>query len=170
MQMMKVSNSILARLLFSTFARPVFGETVYSANTPISVITDASAIKAAHYVIDSLKEINDSGIYAESLSLHSILAASMVEGIYHNNTVLTIQLASEYFYSGNKTESFEVIVMDSFIQDYGETDDGKRNRRGYAIDRFPKMNEEEIEKASWRKVDKVVRENKKMRAEILRWE
>ena len=56
---------------------------------------------------------------------------------------LTIELSSDNFASGNETELFEIIVMEH---------KQPKGRRGYAIDRFPKMKYEEIEDALRRKV------------------
>ena len=137
-------------------------------------IADAAAIEAAQYVLHSLQNINDSGIYAESLHLHSVPSASIVKGRFHTNKLLTIHFSSPHFASGKETESFEVIVMESEIVEgeEGENfgDNVRCRRRGYAIDRFPEMNEEEIKKARQRKVARIVEENKRIREDILSWE
>ena len=131
-------------------------------------IPNEIATEAANFFLDSLKEINDSGIYSESLDLRSIQAADVADGLYHINTILTVELSSPHFASGNETELFEVIVMESKPE---RDDDGElvRRRRGYAIDRFPRMKDEEIESALQRRVDRTVTENKQIRKEILSW-
>mmetsp|Transcript_41379 Transcript_41379/g.86810 ORF Transcript_41379/g.86810 Transcript_41379/m.86810 type:complete len:151 (-) Transcript_41379:147-599(-) len=122
------------------------------------------AIDAASFVLDSLREINDSGIYAESLALHSVRDAKVIDGLYYKNTLLTIELSSEKFGSGFPIEVFEIIVMES------EHEENIHKRVGYAIDRFPKMKDEEIESVLRRRVKSTVQKNKKIRKEILSWE
>lgn len=128
-----------------------------------------AATEAANFVLQSLGEINDSDIYAESLRLHSIHKAQVVDGLYYVNTLLTIEFSSDKFASGNETEVFEVIVMESKLEESDNDGDGgpSHRRRGYAIDRFPKMKDEEIESSLRRKVNRTVQENKKIRKQIL---
>ena len=127
---------------------------------------DIIALEAASFVLNSLKEINDSAIYSESLHLHSIHDVAVDDGLYHTNKILTLELSSEHFASGKGKELFQVIVMESKLQE-GDEGSTHRLRRGYAIDRFPKMKDEAIEDSLRRKVERTVEENKRSRKEVL---
>ena len=123
---------------------------------------DIIAMEAASFVLNSLKEINDSAIYSESLHLHSIHDIAVDGGLYHTNTILTLELSSEHFASGKGKELFKVVVMESKLQEGDEGD----SRRGYAIERFPKMKDEAIEDSLRRKIERTVEENKRIRKDI----
>ena len=128
---------------------------------------DNIAMEAASFVLNSLKEINDSAIYSESLHLHSIHDIAVDDGLYHTNTILSLELSSDHFASGKDTELFKVVVMDSKLEEGDEGD----SRRGYAIERFPKMKDEAIEDSLRRKVEMTVEENNNIRKEVLSsWE
>ena len=128
---------------------------------------DDVALESATIVLDSLKGINDSGIYEESLHLIAVHNISIVDGLHHMNTIMTVELASPHFASGNATELFDVIVMESKQLEQGREEDVRR--RGYAIDRFPKMKDDEIEASLQRKIDRTVERNKDIRKRILSW-
>ena len=123
-------------------------------------------MEAATFVLDSLKDINDSGIYEESLHLIAVHNISIVDGLYHLNTIMTVELESPHFASVLPTELFDVVVMESKL-DQGREEDVRR--RGYAIDRFPKMKDDEIEASLQRKIDRTVERNKDIRKRILSW-
>ena len=53
--------------------------------------------------------------------------------------------------------------------DEGEEDEVAAIRRGYAIDRFPKMKIEEINVALQRSINQIVERNEKIRNKILSW-
>ncbi|KAJ8607418.1 hypothetical protein CTAYLR_009976 [Chrysophaeum taylorii] len=89
-------------------------------------------VEAAEFVVSQLARISDSGIY-RTLSVRRIVAAEESRGIFHNNTFLTLELASPYFESGSPVETFEAIVM---VRD-GE--------RAMAIDAFPEMRDDAVE-------------------------
>lgn len=125
------------------------------------------ALEAATFVLDSLKEINDSGIYEESLHLIAVHNISILDGLYHTNTIMTVELESPHFSSGNATELFVVIVMESKQLEQGREEDVRR--RGYAIDRFPEMKDDEVEASLQRKIDRTVKRNKDIRKRILAW-
>ena len=104
--------------------------------TPLSV-TGTKAVKDAEYAIKELKKLSDSRIY-ETLSLSKIISADEEDGIYHVNTLLTIELTSGHFKSGMPVESFHMVVMRNKIDD----------SMSFAINEFPEMDELSIEK-SW---------------------
>ena len=93
--------------------------------------------------MSQLKILSDSGIY-ESLSLDSVLAASTQSGIFHHNTFLQLELASDFFRDGRATGTFDVMVM-------RHLEDGTHS---FAIDEFPEMNEDAIEEFWIRKVER----------------
>lgn len=123
------------------------------------------ALEAATFVLDSLKDINDSGIYEESLHLIAVHNISILDGLYHTNTIMTVELESPHF--EDATELFDVIVMESKQLEQGREEDVRR--RGYAIDRFPEMKDDEVEASLQRKIDRTVKRNKDIRKRILSW-
>ena len=88
----------------------------------------------ASYALVELAKLSDSGVYS-TLQLHKVLAASQEDGIFHQNTMLTLELSSPHFNSGSDTETFDVVVMT-------HKDDGIRS---IAISEFPVMTEASIE-------------------------
>jgi hypothetical protein len=113
-----------------------FATAVVHAAVQLDVSGDAAQAQAA-YALAELAKLSDSGVYS-TLGLHGVLAASQEDGIFHHNTMLTLELSSPHFLSGAKTESFDVVVME-------HKDDGIRS---IAIDEFPVMAEDAIE-AFW---------------------
>jgi len=105
------------------------------------------AIKAAEYAVQELSKLSDSGIY-ESLRLKTITHCSLNDGIFHYNTLLTLQLESPYFKSGKASEEFKMIVM-LHKEDKVMT---------LAIDEFPVMDEDVIEEYYIRKIERKRRE------------
>ncbi len=113
-------------------------------------VDNSDVRSAAHFAVKELQGLSDSGVY-ESLSLVSIISASTSDGVFHDNTFLTLTLASPYFKSGLATENFEVMVM-------------KHRKEGHtsiAIDEFPDMTPESVEKF-W--IDKVERQRDRREA------
>lgn len=90
-----------------------------------------------------LSNMSDSGVYT-SLRLISIMEAATQEGVYHNNTLLTLELGSPHFLDGVPTSVHKVIVM-------ADLEDGVRS---FAIDQFPVMEPDAIEEFWMRKVDR----------------
>ena len=125
------------------------------------------ADEAAKFVLESLVEMSDSGIYSEYLRVNSINNVSIIDGLYHTNSLFVMELASEHFESGQELENFQVIVMDGKPNANGDENLNGGMRRGYAIDRFPKMKNEQIEAAQSRKVERTVKRNKQIRHEVL---
>jgi hypothetical protein len=87
------------------------------------------------YAVNELKKLSDSGIY-QSLKLEKVISAQTVEGLFHHNAVLKVDLSSPFFESKRLVEQFEVVVM-------RHKEDGVVS---LGIDEFPKMNEKDIEK------------------------
>ncbi len=113
---------------------------------------DGSDVRsAADFAMKELQGLSDSGVY-ESLSLVSINSASTSDGVFHDNTFLTLTLASPYFKSGLATEKFEVMVMAH----------RKEGHISIAINEFPDMTPESME-VFW--IDKV--EQRRDRREAL---
>jgi len=98
-------------------------------------VNDSKAVKDAEFSLNELKKLSDSKIY-ESLKINKIISAEELDGIYHQNTILSLELESNYFKSGHSSEIFKVIVMRNKI-------DGSVS---FAIDEFPQMDQLSIEK------------------------
>lgn len=96
----------------------------------------------AEFAVEELRKLSDSGIYT-TLTLHRILHAQTIDGIFHNNLALKLELKSPYFKSGQETEVFEMVVMKH------KTD----NVTSLAIDEFPVMADEAIEEFYIQKVE-----------------
>lgn len=124
-------------------------------NNPVEIIdvNSAKAIKSAEFAVHELSILSDSEIY-ETLELKKILYAAEQDGIFHYNTLLTLELASPHFKSGKASEEFKMIVM-------LHKEDGVRS---LAIDEFPVMNEDAIEEFYIRKIEK----RRKQREEAFR--
>ncbi len=139
----------------------------FADGSPRNQNTGSEFIDLASYVLRSLKDMNESGMYKEGLTLHSILWIRQIHGRYHTNTIMEVEFASPYFHSGREIESFNVVVMENFIEESMNVeqnqfsskttveDKSTKLRRGYAIDRFPKMKEDEI-KARTQKIGRRV--------------
>ncbi|KAG5188660.1 hypothetical protein JKP88DRAFT_304031 [Tribonema minus] len=108
----------------------------------IRITTDADIVEAATWAVSELRKLSDTGVY-ESLALKSIKAAATGAGVYHDNTFLTLVLASPHFDGGSAEEEFEVMVMQ-------HKTDGHRN---FAISEFPAMAAGAIEQFYMQKVD-----------------
>lgn len=99
----------------------------------IDMVSDLSGdgiMSEARFALDELVKLSETRIY-DTLTLTRVKSAYRQEGIFHYNTVMTIELASPHFVSGNATEDFEIIVM------HHKDDDVK----SIAIDEFPNMDE-----------------------------
>lgn len=104
------------------------------------------------YALSSLRELSESDIY-HSLTLNKVVSASQLEGVFHDNIVLELELSSPYFKSGKSTESFSLIVMT-------HKEDGTKS---IAIDEFPVMNDDSIYEFQ---IEKIKRK-RKQKADIL---
>lgn len=105
-------------------------------------VHSAKAMKAAEFALSELSKLSDSGVY-QSLSLHEVTKAEEEVGIFHYNTILSLKFHSPYFKSGEEVETFHMVVMEH------KTDHVK----SFAIDEFPVMDEDAIEKYWIQKVE-----------------
>ena len=105
-------------------------------------VTDEVVVEEALFALRELAKLSDSKIY-DSLELTEIISAELDQGIYHENIIFRVILASPYFKSGNSTEEFELVVMTH------KTDKVKT----LAIDNFPSMREDAIEEYWIKKVE-----------------
>jgi len=105
-------------------------------------VNSAKAMKAAEFALVELSKLSDSGVY-QSLSLHEVSKAEEEVGIFHYNTILSLKLHSPFFKSGEEVEEFNMVVMEH------KTDHVK----SFAIDEFPVMDDDAIEKFWIQKVE-----------------
>lgn len=105
-------------------------------------VNDKIAVEEARFAVQELSKLSDSRIYT-TLTLDKIISAEQKDGIFHDNVVLQLELASPYFKSGKPTEKYEMIVM-THKEDKVKT---------LAIDEFPVMNEDAIERFWIEKVE-----------------
>jgi hypothetical protein len=91
---------------------------------------------SAQFVLTELRQLSDSGVY-ETLELVRIVDAAVQTGIFHRNVFLTLELASPHLIGGAQTARHEVAVLTALDD---PTD------RSFAIDEFPIMDEEAIER------------------------
>lgn len=107
-----------------------------------AAVDDPSVVEAAGWAVGHLRGMSDSGVYT-SLRLVSVDEAATQEGVFHNNTLLTLTLASPHLLDGAPTSTHRFIVM-------ADLEDGVRS---FAIDAFPVMDPDAIEEFWMRKVD-----------------
>uniref|UniRef100_H3GIP2 Uncharacterized protein n=1 Tax=Phytophthora ramorum TaxID=164328 RepID=H3GIP2_PHYRM len=137
-----VTASIAPRSYFSTVHTP------QSPSDP--VISDA-----ANFALDQLRALSDSGIYT-TLSLAKIHAAAT-----------EVALASPYFRSKREVEDFEMMVLESKPRVEERAKGGFNATRSIAIDEFPEMDEDAIERF-W---VQMVEERRQRRHELFeKWE
>jgi len=120
-------------------------------------VNSAATLAQANFALDELKKLSDSRVYS-TLSLSKILSAHQEDGIFHENTILKLELASPYYKSGNASETYEMIIM-------RHKEDGSKS---LAIDEFPVMHDFAIEEFWIEKVKekKIAREEAFRRLEI----
>jgi hypothetical protein len=112
---------------------------------PVEIIdvNSVKAVKDAEFAVRELSKLSDSEIYT-TLLLKKIIYAAEQDGIFHYNTLLTLELSSPHFKSGKPTEEFKMIVLE-------HKEDGVK---ALAIDEFPVMDEDAIEEFYIRKIEK----------------
>lgn len=117
----------------------------------------AEANVIAAFAVEELKKLSDSRVYS-TLTLSKIISAYQEEGIFHDNTIMKLELESPFYKSGNTTEVFEIIVMN-------HKEDGTKS---LAIDEFPVMHEYAVEEFWIRKVKEknIAREQSFRRLEL----
>jgi hypothetical protein len=89
---------------------------------------DVFVLEETNFALKELIKLSDSTIYS-TLNLTNVISAHQEEGIFHDNTILVLELSSPYFRSGNPSERFEVFVMT-------HKEDAVKS---FAIDDFPVM-------------------------------
>ena len=110
-------------------------------------IDDSFVLSETHFALDELKKLSDSTIYT-TISLTRVVSAFHEDGIFHDNTILELELSSPYFKSKKSQEVFQVFVMT-------HKEDGIKS---FAIDEFPVMDEAAIERFYIDKVERKKRE------------
>jgi hypothetical protein len=106
-------------------------------------INSPKVVKTAEFALQELSKLSDSNIY-ETLKLSKILSADEVDGLFHMNIMLHLELECPHFASRRLKESYHMIVM-------AHKED---NVTTLAIDEFPVMNEDAIEEFYIRKVER----------------
>ena len=112
-------------------------------------VNDPFVLNETTFALEELRKLSDSTIYS-TLELTQIVSAAKENGIFHDNTILELELSSPYFRSKKLFERFHVFVM-THKED---------NVKSFAINEFPVMNEDAIETFHITKV-----EQKKMERE-----
>ena len=78
---------------------------------PLQLPTDApEVIEAATWTVAHLASMSDSGVYT-SISLRRVVDAASQVGVFHNNTMLTVELQSPHLLDGAETSTHKIIVM-----------------------------------------------------------
>ena len=114
-------------------------------------------VEAGDFVLRELRKLSDSGIY-ETLKLKTIVSAETMAGAYHDSIFMQMQLTSPHLEGRDTTVTTHDVVVMRNVND---------NVRSFAIDEFPKMNEDAIEEFWIRKVERAreFRENEFARIE-----
>jgi hypothetical protein len=106
-------------------------------------VNDPFVLTETEFALEELRKLSDSTIYS-TLELSQIMSAAKEDGIFHENTILELELSSPYFRSKKLFERFHVFVMTH------KEDDVK----SFAINEFPVMNEDAIEMFHIAKVER----------------
>lgn len=138
-----VSMMLWLLLCFAVLLQIISSENQQGNPLNIIDIHSPKAVKAAEFAVTELSKLSDSDIYT-TLSLEKITYAAEQDGIFHYNTLLTLELGNPHFKSKKSTEEFKMIVM-------LHKDDGVR---ALAIDEFPVMDEDAIEEFYIRKIER----------------
>lgn len=109
--------------------------------TPIEP-SNVEIVEAGDFVLRELRKLSDSGIY-ETLKLKDIVSAETMAGAYHDSIFIQMQFTSPYLDGDTMVTTHDVVVMRN-VND---------NVLSFAIDEFPKMNEDAIEEFWIRKVE-----------------
>lgn len=104
----------------------------------LNVAENKDIAESAAFVTRELRGLSDSGIYETFVEPAEIVAASTQAGVYHDMIFMTMRLRSPYLFDGAAYSQHEVVVMRNI-------EDGVRT---FAIDEFPRMDEDAIE-AFW---------------------
>ncbi len=110
----------------------------------------------AEFALAELKKLSETGVY-DSLSIKNIKNEGSRDGIFHINTMITLELASPYFKSGLESEEFRFIVMKHKFE----------NITTLAVDEFPVMREDAIEEYYIKMVKERRKKRKQAFAELI---
>lgn len=73
-------------------------------------VDDPAIVEAATWAVAHLANLSDSGVYT-SIRLRRIVDAATQEGVYHNNTMITVELESPYLLDAEPMSVHKIIVM-----------------------------------------------------------
>ncbi|CEG39367.1 uncharacterized protein PHALS_09618 [Plasmopara halstedii] len=137
--------AIFAQLYSINVFASITPRTYFSNVRTPQLPNDPIIIDAANFAVSQLRTLSDSGIYT-TLTLAKIHAAATELGDFHYVIHLQITLTSPHFRSKRKEESFDLMVLESkpYVKD--KDSDILDTTRSIAIDRFPEMDENAIER------------------------
>ena len=103
------------------------------------------ALEESEFALAHLRSLSDSGVYV-TLSLSSIASCEITPGVFHSNTLLSLELSSPHFASGLPSETFSVLVMSPYPDSAGgDAVAGSPLPRSFAISDFPSMSDSSVE-------------------------
>jgi len=102
-------------------------------------VSAPDVVEAATWALHELTQMSDSGVF-ETLQLKNIMFAAHHVGLYHNNTLLRLKLASPHLQNPSGVSEHEVVVM---------TPLDPPHTRSFSIDDFPLMTDDAVE-SFWR--------------------
>jgi hypothetical protein len=88
----------------------------------------------AEFALTELRRLSETGIY-DSITIKNVQKEGTMDGIFHVNTLLKMELACPYFQSGKESEEFQFIIMKHKFE----------NVTTLAVNEFPEMREDAIE-------------------------
>lgn len=101
----------------------------------LSVARGDRATQKAEFALVELQKLSETGIYS-TLSIRKATIEGEHEGIFHHNTILSLDLHSPHFASKLETENYRMVLMTH----------KHTNITTLAIDQFPVMDDDAIEK------------------------
>ena len=95
---------------------------------------DAIAMEKAKFALSELQKLSETSIYS-TLSIQKAFIEGEHDGIFHYNTILSLDLYSPFFASKKESEHYRMVLMTH----------KHTNITTLAIDEFPVMDEDAIE-------------------------